>query len=99
MKPLTGSGKRSSEVCFMTPTRGFELLVHQHQEDLMRQAGSRRARRSALSEGQDNPTQRSATGLPVAGGRAVHRAMAPRFGARLIELGTRLGGATVRPSN
>ncbi|HEY5385230.1 MAG TPA: hypothetical protein VIJ56_08330 [Acidimicrobiales bacterium] len=42
--------------------------------------------------------QRSATGLPVPGGRAVHRAVAPRIGAWLIEFGTKLGGATIRTS-
>ena len=43
-------------------------------------------------------TQRSAAGIPVTGGRAVRRAVAPRIGAWLIEFGTRLGGATVRTS-
>jgi hypothetical protein len=43
-------------------------------------------------------TQRSAAGIPVTGGRAVRRAMAPRIGAWLIHFGIRLGGATVRTS-
>jgi hypothetical protein len=43
-------------------------------------------------------TQRSAAGIPVTGGRAVRRAVAPRIGAWLIHFGTRLGGATVRTS-
>jgi hypothetical protein len=42
--------------------------------------------------------QRSAPGLPVTGGRAVHRAVAPRVGSWLIEFGTKLGGATIRTS-
>jgi len=42
--------------------------------------------------------QRSVTGIPVTGGRAVHRAVAPRLGAWLIEFGTKLGGATIRTS-
>jgi hypothetical protein len=43
-------------------------------------------------------TQRSAAGIPVTGGRAVRRALAPRIGAWLIDFGVRLGGATVRTS-
>ena len=54
------------------------------------------ARRAAASDA--GPTQRSAAGLPVTGGRAVHRAVAPRLGAWLIEFGTKLGGATIRTS-
>ena len=42
--------------------------------------------------------QRSAAGLPVAGGRAVRRTLAPRVGAWLIDFGTRLGGASIRTS-
>jgi hypothetical protein len=73
-------------------------LVDQHREELLRQAGSR-SRRSGLSKRQYGATQRSAAGLPVTGGRAVRRAVAPRFGAWLIDFGTKLGGATVRTSN
>lgn len=83
----------------MIQPRGIELLVHQHQQELASQAGSRRARRSRRSTGQDSATHRSAAGHPVAGGRAVRRAVAPRFGSWLIEFGTRLGGATVRTSS
>jgi hypothetical protein len=38
-------------------------------------------------------TQRSATGLPVAGGRAVRRPLGSHVGNLLIRMGTRLGGA------
>ena len=83
----------------MVPNRGFEMLVHQHQEELIGQAGSRRARRSSASTTEDSPTQCSAAGHPVTGGRAVRRAVAPRLGGWFIELGTRLGGARVQASS
>ena len=84
---------------FMIQTHGVEQLVHQHHEELVSQAGSRRLRRSRRSTSQDSATQRSAAGLPVAGGRAVRRAVAPRVGSWFIEFGTKLGGATVRTSS
>lgn len=83
----------------MIQTRGVAALVDMHREELIRHAGSGRSRRSGLSKQQNSATQRSAAGLPVTGGRAVRRAVAPRFGAWLIDFGTKLGGATVRTSN
>jgi hypothetical protein len=83
----------------MIQTRGVESLVDLHQQELISQAGSGRARRSGPTKRHDRATQRSAAGLPVAGGRAVRRAVAPRFGAWLIDFGTRLGGTTVRTSS
>jgi hypothetical protein len=83
----------------MIQARGVESLVDMHQQELISQVGSARARRSALPKRQHRPTQRSAAGIPVTGGRAVRRAVAPRFGAWLIDFGTKLGGATVRTSN
>lgn len=84
---------------FMIQTRGVEALVDLHRQELISQAGSGRSRGARLSKRQYSAAQRSAAGVPVTGGRAVRRAMAPRFGAWLIDFGTRLGGATVRTSN
>jgi len=84
---------------FMIQTRGVESLVDLHQQELIRQAGSGRSRRSGRTNSHHGATQRSAAGLPVAGGRAVRRAVAPRVGAWLIDFGTRLGGTTIRTTN
>jgi len=83
----------------MIQTRGVESLADLHRQELISQAGSARSRRTASSKRQRSATQRSAAGPPVTGGRAVRRAVVPRFGAWLIGAGTKLGGATVRPSN
>ena len=83
----------------MIQARGVESLVEQHRQELISQAGTGRSGRSGLSKRQYRATQRSAAGIPVTGGRAVHRAVAPRFGAWLIDFGTRLGGTTVRTSS
>ncbi len=69
-----------------------------HRRDLMASAGRRRASRQQGAADAAGALQRSATGLPVPGGRAVHRAVAPRLGSWLIEFGTKLGGATIRTS-
>lgn len=83
----------------MIQTRGVEALVDLHRQELISQAGSGRSRHAGFSKRQHSATQRSAAGVPVSGGRAVRRAVAPRVGAWLIDFGTRLGGATVRTSN
>ena len=83
----------------MVQSRGVEFLVEQHRQELVGQAGPIRARRSEIAKTPASATQRSAAGFPVTGGRAVRRAVAPRFGAWLIEFGTRLGGTTVRTSS
>jgi hypothetical protein len=83
----------------MIQARGVELLVDQHQRELMTQARSRRAGRREVPTQSESATPRSATGFPVTGGRAVRRAVAPRVGTWLIAFGTRLGGATVRTSS
>jgi hypothetical protein len=83
----------------MIQARGVEFLVEQHRQELMSQAASRRARRPAPAASQHSATQRSAAGIPVTGGRAVRRAVAPRFGSWLIAFGTRLGGGTIRISS
>jgi hypothetical protein len=82
----------------MIQTRGVEALVELHRQELISQAGPVRSHRSGVSRSQNRAAQRSAAGVPVAGGRAVRRAAAPRFGAWLIEFGTKLGG-TVRTSS
>jgi hypothetical protein len=83
----------------MIHPRGVESLVDQHRQELISQAGTMRARGVGPAKIHHRATQRSAAGVPVAGGRAVRRAAAPRFGAWLIEFGTKLGGTTVRTSS
>ena len=78
-------------------------LADEHRRELVADARSheRPAHRSSHKAEQQSilsATQRSAAGIPVTGGRAVRRAVAPRVGAWLIHFGTRLGGATVRTS-
>jgi hypothetical protein len=82
----------------MIQIQAVQSLADAHRSDLMASAGSRRARPGGAAARDVGVVQRSATGLPVTGGRAVHRAVAPRLGAWLIEFGTRLGGATIRTS-
>jgi hypothetical protein len=83
----------------MIHTRAVQSQAEAHRRDLLASAGSHRLARGDVQEfGAPKAMQRSAAGLPVTGGRAVHRAVAPRLGAWLIEFGTRLGGATVRTS-
>jgi hypothetical protein len=69
-----------------------------HRQALMASAGSGQRRNRARKRSELAATQRSAAGIPVAGGRAVRRTVAPRIGSLLIEFGTRLGGASVRTS-
>ena len=82
----------------MIQARAVQSQADAHRRDLVASAGSRRAARADLETSGLTAAQRSATGLPVTGGRAVRRAVAPRIGAWLIAFGTRLGGATVRTS-
>jgi hypothetical protein len=82
----------------MIQTQGVQSLADAHRRDLMASAGSRRTRRDDVAASEVGVVQRSAPGLPVTGGRAVHRAVAPRLGSWLIEFGTKLGGATIRTS-
>jgi hypothetical protein len=82
----------------MIQTQAVQSLADAHRRDLMASAGSRRAVPDEGSTSEIGAVQRSAPGLPVTGGRAVHRAVAPRLGAWLIEFGTRLGGTTIRTS-
>ena len=83
----------------MIQARAVHTQADAHRKELMAGAGSRRAAREPVARMSDTgATQRSVTGLPVAGGRAVRRAVAPRVGSWLIEFGTRLGGASVRTS-
>jgi hypothetical protein len=78
-------------------------LVNEHRRELVADARAHTGsvHKCAENVGQQSilsATQRSAAGIPVTGGRAVRRAVAPRIGAWLIHFGTRLGGATVRTS-
>jgi hypothetical protein len=82
----------------MIQTQGVQSLADAHRRDLMASAGSRRAQHGEVAASDVGVVQRSAPGLPVTGGRAVHRAVAPRLGAWLIEFGTRLGGTAIRTS-
>jgi hypothetical protein len=82
----------------MIQTRAAQSQADAHRRDLMASAGPRRASRGEAAASETAAMQRSATGLPVPGGRAVHRNVAPRLGAWLIEFGTKLGGATIRTS-
>jgi hypothetical protein len=79
--------------------RAMETMVDLHRQELQAAAGASRQprqRKQALDE--PGATQRSAAGIPVTGGRAVRRAVAPRLGSWLIHAGVRLGGATIRTS-
>ena len=83
----------------MIQTQAVQSLADAHRRDLMASARSRRVVRGEAAVASDaGVVQRSAPGLPVTGGRAVHRAVAPRLGSWLIEFGTKLGGATIRTS-
>jgi hypothetical protein len=81
----------------MIQTRAVQSQADAHRTDLMTSAGARRARRQKAAK-VEPVLQRSATGFPVPGGRAVHRGVAPRVGAWLIDFGTKLGGTTIRTS-
>ena len=82
----------------MIQTRAVQSQADAHRRDLMASAGKRRAPRGGGATSGAAAMHRSVTGIPVTGGRAVHRAVAPRLGAWLIEFGTKLGGATIRTS-
>jgi hypothetical protein len=77
-------------------TRAVHFLTDEHRRELVADARSHRVSPDRTKD--ESATQRSAAGIPVTGGRAVRRAVAPRFGAWLIEAGIRLGGTTVRTS-
>jgi hypothetical protein len=83
----------------MIQVRAAQSQADAHRQDLVVSARSRRVAKSGSTrDSEPGAAQRSATGLPVTGGRAVRRAVAPRVGSWLISFGTRLGGATVRTS-
>lgn len=87
----------------MIQVNAVQAQAESHRRDLAVVAGSRRGVRRHTSAEATHATraapQRSAAGLPVTGGRAVRRGATARVGAWLIEVGTRLGGATVRTSS
>jgi hypothetical protein len=78
--------------------KAVETMVDMHRQELQRVAVARMSRRHEGIGNEARPTQRSATGIPVPGGRVVRRAVAPRIGSWLIHAGVRLGGASVRTS-
>jgi len=83
----------------MIQARAVHSQADAHRQDLMRGSAPRRTARRHVDQINDpGAAQRSASGPPVTGGRAVRRAILPRVGAWLIDFGTRLGGATVRTS-
>ena len=82
----------------MMQPRTLQFLADEHRRELVAEAGSHRSSDKVEKESKASATQRSAAGIPVTGGRAVRRAVAPRVGSWLIDFGTRLGGAKVRTS-
>lgn len=83
----------------MSDARAMQSLAEAHRRELLALAASRRVSRQNVRRSSGaSATQRSDAGLPVTGSRAVGRSVTHRFGAWLIELGTRLGGASVRTS-
>ena len=76
--------------------KAVETMVDLHRRELQEAAGARTPRRLAADKGAVGATQRSAAGVPVPGGRALRRAVAPRVGTWLIHAGVRLGGASVQ---
>ena len=81
----------------MIQARAVQSQADSHRRDLLASAGSRRGSGDDVASDL-RATQRSAAGLPVTGGRAVRRAVAPRLGTWLIDFGTKLGGASMRTS-
>jgi hypothetical protein len=82
----------------MIQTNAVHSQAEAHRHDLAAAAGSHRVSRRAARAEKSGTAQRSATGLPVTGGRAVRHAASARVGAWLIDFGTRLGGTAVRTS-
>jgi hypothetical protein len=78
--------------------KAVETMVDMQRQELHRVAGTRVPRGHIGGKNETRATQRSAAGIPVSGGRAVRRAVAPRIGSWLIHAGVRLGGASFRPS-
>jgi hypothetical protein len=81
----------------MIQVKAVQSQADSHRRDLLSSAGPRRGAGGSVTNDL-RATQRSAAGLPVAGGRAVRRTVAPRLGAWLIDFGTKLGGASIRTS-
>ena len=78
--------------------KAVESMVEMHRRELHQAAEARMPRNLQADGDAEGATGRSATGVPVPGGRAVRRAVAPRLGTWLIHAGVRLGGASVRTS-
>jgi len=88
----------------MIQARAVHSQADAHRNELMIASGSRRAaRRRVEPMGEPLTMQRTAagptgTGRPGTGRRRLHKSLAPRVGAWLIDFGTKLGGASVRTS-
>jgi hypothetical protein len=79
----------------------MERMASQHQRNLRALSGApQNSRRGGITAAAATrpTTLRSATGLPVTGGRAVRRAVAGHVGDWLIRAGTRLEGGSIRTS-
>jgi hypothetical protein len=92
------------EVAQMNQGWAMAQQVEAHRQDLVTLATGIRPRAGIDSLDDDlswdGATQRSVTGLPVAGGRTVRRPklLGERVGSWLIHAGTRLGGAGITAS-
>lgn len=82
----------------MIQIKAVQSQADAHRRDLIASAAPRRAARHVVVTSEVRATRRSATGLPMTGGRTAWRAVAPRLGAWMIEFGTKLGGAKIRTS-
>ena len=78
--------------------KAVETMVDMRRQELQRAATARVTRGHDGGGKEARAAQRSAAGIPVPGGRAVRRAVAPRIGSWLIHAGVRLGGASFGPS-
>jgi|HubBroStandDraft_1064217.scaffolds.fasta_scaffold147859_2 hypothetical protein len=89
----------------MIELRAMEKMAEAHRRELTEYAQGRKAAERAsrsnfvtpvqrAGAGADAATQRSTTGLPVTGGRAVRRPVGQHLGELLIRAGIRLGGTT-----
>jgi hypothetical protein len=78
--------------------KAVEAMVDTHRRELREAVGAGTPRHLGTGKDGVGATQRSAAGVPVPGGRAVRRAVAPRLGTWLIHAGVRLGGASARAS-
>ena len=87
----------------MMQSWAVERMAQEHRRDLVVQSQAGRKSAALPAEVLSDEvlmlsTQRSATGLPFAGGRTVRRHLGSHVGDLLIRAGTRLGGGNLRTS-